>query len=166
MKKYFMWMVALAVCAGAAEIASSVNQNAADRQSSASAEASTAAFRDGAYVGKLAAHRGEAPHQAIGRWAQNADQRQYATGYTQAYYENRAADQAVPGNAAKLAAFRDGLYLGKLDSENGAVRHVAVGRWAQEGDRTAFANGYNQAYADSELSRANQSKSRIVEAVR
>jgi hypothetical protein len=46
------------------------------------------------------------------------------------------------------AAFRDGLYLGKLDSEHGNTPHVAVGRWSRANDRVSFAEGYNQAYGD------------------
>jgi len=51
------------------------------------------------------------------------------------------------------AAFRDGLYLGRLAAEAGAEPHIARGRWATLGDRALFAAGYQQAYSDSLASR-------------
>lgn len=47
------------------------------------------------------------------------------------------------------AAFRDGLYLGRLTAEAGAEPHVARGRWATLGDRALFSAGYQQGYSDS-----------------
>jgi hypothetical protein len=46
------------------------------------------------------------------------------------------------------AAFRDGLYLGKLAATQGGPIRVAIGRWATDGDRTLFAAGYQQGYHD------------------
>ena len=47
------------------------------------------------------------------------------------------------------AAFRDGLYLGKLTAARGRPFHVASGRWAGAGDRALFAAGYEQGYGES-----------------
>ena len=44
------------------------------------------------------------------------------------------------------AAYRDGLYLGSLMARRGSAYHPAVGRWATEADRAAFAAGYQQGY--------------------
>ena len=44
------------------------------------------------------------------------------------------------------AAFRDGLYVGKIASERGSEPHISVGRWASPEDRTAYAAGYRQGY--------------------
>jgi hypothetical protein len=44
------------------------------------------------------------------------------------------------------AAYRDGLYLGKLAAEQGSDSHIASGRWSQANDRAAFAAGYEEAY--------------------
>ena len=44
------------------------------------------------------------------------------------------------------AAFRDGLYLGRLAAEKGSPIRVASGRWATDSDRTLFAAGYRQGY--------------------
>jgi len=51
------------------------------------AQAIDGAFRDGMYLGKLAAERGEGSHVAIGRWATPKDRSSFATGYQQGYNE-------------------------------------------------------------------------------
>jgi hypothetical protein len=51
------------------------------------------------------------------------------------------------------AAFRDGLYLGRLAAEGGAKPHVAIGRWATLEDRSSFATGYRQGHSESLASR-------------
>jgi len=48
--------------------------------------------------------------------------------------------------AATNAAFRDGLYLGKLDAQQGRDPHLSVGRWSRDEDRIAFSSGYQQSY--------------------
>jgi len=55
------------------------------------AQAIDGAFRDGMYLGKLAAERGEGSHVAIGRWATAKDRSSFATGYQQGYNEFRAS---------------------------------------------------------------------------
>jgi hypothetical protein len=56
--------------------------------------------------------------------------------------------QSVLGDAslATNAAYRDGLYLGKLDAERAAEPHISIGRWNTQSDRTSFAAGYNLGY--------------------
>jgi hypothetical protein len=51
------------------------------------------------------------------------------------------------------AAFRDGLYLGKLAAEHGAQPHVASGRWATVEDRSSFTAGYQRGYGQIVASR-------------
>jgi hypothetical protein len=46
------------------------------------------------------------------------------------------------------AAFRDGLYLGRLAAEEGGPIRITSGRWATDGDRTLFTAGYQQGYHD------------------
>jgi hypothetical protein len=46
-------------------------------------------------------------------------------------------------------AFRDGLYLGRLDAGLGRPLHPAVGRWSNEKDRASFLAGYRRGYDDS-----------------
>jgi hypothetical protein len=51
-------------------------------------------------------------------------------------------------------AFRDGLYLGRLDADRGAQLHVARGRWATAEDRVSFIAGYQRGYSDLLAGRA------------
>jgi hypothetical protein len=52
------------------------------------------AFRDGLYLGRLAAENGVAPHVVSGRWATGADRASFTSGY-QKGYEDFLADQAA-----------------------------------------------------------------------
>lgn len=44
------------------------------------------------------------------------------------------------------AAYRDGLYLGKLDAKANRPAHLASGRWSRVLDRTSFNAGYGVGY--------------------
>ena len=54
---------------------------------------------------------------------------------------------------ASNAAFRDGLYQGKLDAERRAEPHIRSARWRAEPDRVAFASGYKLGYQDNQSRR-------------
>jgi hypothetical protein len=43
-------------------------------------------------------------------------------------------------------AFRDGVYLGKLDAANGRKPHLTSGRWSNRLDRASFIAGYQSSY--------------------
>jgi hypothetical protein len=58
---------------------------------------------------------------------------------------NNAA-KSVPDYRHANAAFRDGLYLGKLDAAQNNDRHIAVGRWSTTEDRASFSEGYGLGY--------------------
>ena len=47
---------------------------------------------------------------------------------------------------ASDAAFRDGLFQGRLAVQRGAAKNPATGRWNAEADRTSFAAGYQQGF--------------------
>lgn len=51
------------------------------------AQTTNGAFRDGLYLGRLAAERGIAPHVARGRWATAEDQAFFTAGYERGYKE-------------------------------------------------------------------------------
>jgi hypothetical protein len=51
-------------------------------------------------------------------------------------------------DALQTAAYRDGLYVGKLAAQRGEQRLAPVGRWAAQSDRDAFSAGYEQANAE------------------
>jgi hypothetical protein len=46
------------------------------------------------------------------------------------------------------AAFRDGLFLARLDAESGRKPHLLSGRWSTDADRRLFVAAYMQAYRE------------------
>jgi hypothetical protein len=153
MKNITLLALVLIVAGVAAEIAKT---RAIDLEITASACEINAAFRDGAFQGKLAAERGDIPHLSVARWSTNADRALFASGYEEAYVNTLSQNASSLAGSASGAAFRDGLYLGKLDSEIGAPHHLAVGRWSNDEDRVSFAEGYNQSYEDAFSANAEQ----------
>jgi hypothetical protein len=65
--------------------------------------------------------------------------------------DNRTPNQATAQTLD--AAFRDGLYLGKLAAEAGAEPRIAHSRWGTLGDRALFSAGYQEGYSGSVISR-------------
>jgi len=70
---------------------------------------------------------------------------------------NSQSAQAGIGKSelATNAAYRDGLYLGKLAAE-GNQHRIAAARWARVEDREHFAAGYEQAYNTAAAVRATE----------
>jgi hypothetical protein len=56
---------------------------------------------------------------------------------------------------ASNAAFRDGLYQGKLDAQHGNKPHIRSARWSADPDRLAFVSGYKLAYQDNQTRRGS-----------
>jgi hypothetical protein len=54
------------------------------------------------------------------------------------------------------AAFRDGLFTGKHDAEQGRLHHVSTGRWSSAADRARFIAGYDSAYEVSTTNTTNK----------
>ncbi len=57
-------------------------------------ETTDGAFRDGLYLGRLAAQRGSEPHIASGRWATDRGRASFTEGYQQGYSESLAVQAA------------------------------------------------------------------------
>jgi hypothetical protein len=57
----------------------------------------------------------------------------------------KSAAQSRSIDPLMTAAYRDGLYVGKLVAQRGEQRLAPVGRWATQTDRDAFLAGYEQA---------------------
>jgi hypothetical protein len=55
-------------------------------------------------------------------------------------------DQTVSAQQAADAAFRDGLYLGKLARTAKSSMRPPIGRWSTENDRASFVAGYRQGF--------------------
>ena len=64
---------------------------------------------------------------------------------TVAAHEVRFAPRHSPLDAD--GAYRDGLFLGKLDAAAGKAPHLAVWRWNSDADRELFSAGYRRGYA-------------------
>jgi hypothetical protein len=73
--------LALVLCLGTAGlITGKGDPNSVDAQLAADG-----AFRDGLYVGRLAAQSGRPPRAATGRWSTQQDRASFAAGYTRGY---------------------------------------------------------------------------------
>ncbi len=59
------------------------------------AQTTNGAFRDGLYLGRLAAGPGAEPHVARGRWATAEDQASFTAGYARGYSESLASGAAL-----------------------------------------------------------------------
>jgi hypothetical protein len=62
---------------------------------SGSAQLTDGAFRDGVYLGRLAAKSGGEHHVAVGRWATTQDRSSFSAGYEQGYSEFLASRVAA-----------------------------------------------------------------------
>jgi hypothetical protein len=153
MKKVSLWIVLVT-----AMIFTAVLRQGSTSPTVANGEATNAAFRDGLYLGNRAATSDEIPHVALGRWSTTSDRQSFADGYDRAYAEQTAkASPQVPGptnTGPTNAAYRDGLYQGKLDAEQGRPIHIALGRWSRAEDRNSFDQGYRQAHETVVAARA------------
>jgi hypothetical protein len=66
------------------------------------AQTTNGAFRDGLYLGRLAAERGIAPRVARGRWATAEDRASFTAGYERGYKE-LLASRAMSGKPMRQA---------------------------------------------------------------
>jgi len=89
MKKLSLFTVVIALCLGAAAMIQSRGSDAL-RSSTVDASPTTSGpFRDGLYLGKLAAKHGGVPHISSGRWATETDRASFAAGFQQGYHDGR-----------------------------------------------------------------------------
>ena len=58
--------------------------------------------------------------------------------------------RAISVEMAGDAAYRDGLFLGKLNREGRPHMLAPVGRWSTEKDRASFVQGYRQGLDSNE----------------
>jgi hypothetical protein len=83
----------IAICLGAtATLAiSKGNVNLNSNKSGEARLAADGAFRDGLYLGELAAQAGQLQGPAIGRWSTDRDRSMFAAGYRRGYAETLAS---------------------------------------------------------------------------
>ena len=87
MKNLPIFTIAIALCLGAA-VATMQNGRTSNGWQSPSiqtARATSAPYRDGIYLGKLAAARGGESQISIGRWTTEADRASFKAGFQQGY---------------------------------------------------------------------------------
>jgi hypothetical protein len=165
MKKHSILIALLIICAGAAGIANKGSSKAMEQQAQTlGREFTSAAFRDGLHLGKFAAERGKSAHVAVSRWAGDSDRTLFASGYQLAYGESAA--RIFKQRSDQAGAFRDGLYLGRLDSDHGDTPHVAVARWSNASHREAFAKGYAEGFKVAVAARTEQGKMPLAQMIR
>lgn len=58
--------------------------------------------------------------------------------------------QSVDVQLVNDAAFRDGLYLGRLAHAENRPMGPPIGRWSTEKDRNSFAAGYRQGFEEAQ----------------
>ena len=87
MKTLALFTLATALGIGTASLLRTDHHNHPASSNQTVAQATDGAFRDGMYLGKLAAERGQGSHVAIGRWATPKDRSSFTTGYQQGYNE-------------------------------------------------------------------------------
>ena len=96
MGRQFLFAIVLTLCAGVAfMVRSPARRNSFPNLQDNNPVQTGAAFRDGLYLGGLAARRGEEPHISEGRWSNQADRTSFTAGYQQGYDEAIAVRAAV-----------------------------------------------------------------------
>jgi hypothetical protein len=91
MDKIFTFAVAMAVCLGKTALLANSGP-AARRRSADSYLAADGAFRDGLFVGRLAAESGRPARPLIGRWSSEQDRSAFVAGYRRGYNERLEGD--------------------------------------------------------------------------
>jgi hypothetical protein len=94
MDRIFTFTVALAVCLGTAALLANRGRAAGSVQSVEAQMATDGAFRDGLYVGRLAAEHGRPLRPQIGRWSDERDRASFVAGYRRGY-DSSVASAAV-----------------------------------------------------------------------
>jgi len=88
MKKLSVFTIVIALCLGAAAMIQSARLTDGWKSSSIDApRLISAPYRDGLYVGKLAAQRGGESLISTGRWAADADRASFREGFQQGYHD-------------------------------------------------------------------------------
>lgn len=98
----YIYALALVICVGTTAMLAVSNHNVKSNPSIETGLASDGAFRDGLYLGKLAAECGQAPRRpAVGRWSAEQDRSMFAAGYRRGYSESvtSAAANAAPAQS-------------------------------------------------------------------
>jgi hypothetical protein len=92
MRKLSAFTIVIALCLGAAAMIQSGRATDGWKSSSTdTGHVTSAPYRDGLYLGKLAAERGAESHVSFGRWAREADRASFKAGFQQGYHDGRCS---------------------------------------------------------------------------
>lgn len=85
MTKLSAYGFAFAACLGTTALLANSNGKVIATQGVEARFAADGAFRDGLYLGKLAAEGGQPPRVAVGRWNTEQDRAMFSAGYHRGY---------------------------------------------------------------------------------
>lgn len=88
------YTLAIAVCLGTTALLAISNHTVKPIVSAELRLAADGAFRDGLYLGRLAAKRGQPSRPGIGRWSTDQDRSMFAAGYRRGYDASLASAAA------------------------------------------------------------------------
>ncbi len=94
MSRLSTFAAAFVICLGTTAMLAVSNRNLKSNPSAETALAVDGAFRDGLYLGGLAAQSGQPRRLAIGRWSTEQDRSMFTAGYRRGYNESLASAQA------------------------------------------------------------------------
>jgi hypothetical protein len=95
MDKLSTFVLALAMCLGTTAMLANRGRGAGQHEKLDTQTATDGAFRDGLYVGRLAAERGGPLHPQTGRWSSERDRTSFAAGYRRGYNDVLASAVAA-----------------------------------------------------------------------
>ena len=91
MNRFSYLILVIMIGTGAASILRSHQNHPLLNSNQAVAQDADGAFRDGLYLGRLAAESGAEPRIAVGRWATVEDRSSFTAGYQQGYSQALAS---------------------------------------------------------------------------
>jgi len=94
MKKFSLLALLVMLGVGTASMLRTDHHNPFPSPNETVAQNADGAFRDGLYLGRLAAEGGAEPHVATGRWATLEDRASFTAGYQRGYSEFLASRSA------------------------------------------------------------------------
>jgi hypothetical protein len=93
MTRFFTYAT-IAICLGTTATLAITNRSVGPTWNAEARLAADGAFRDGLYLGKLAAENGQPLRPTIGRWSRDQERAMFAAGYRRGYTEYRAGANA------------------------------------------------------------------------
>ena len=90
MKKIGLYVLIIVLSVGSAAMVQSAMRTQSLHSDGSALTATNGAFRDGLYLGKLAAKNGEEPRIVTGRWVKDEDRSAFRAGYYRGFHQTLA----------------------------------------------------------------------------